>query len=210
MSGSGGARRFSSVECQYVVGTVAEIFANGLTHARSAVGILACGQLFPAKEHLPLSAVDLGVTIPGSLAAARGRREESIDAPRAVALAPANIHPGMRSARVKLATESGKPAVDSNGITMADDDPQQKVLHLLDVLSVGVARGFDRLEGKFDSLEGKFDSLEGKLATLEGKVDAGFERVERRLGNLETRVEGIETEVRGLNGRVTVLEARID
>ena len=99
MSGSGGARRFSSVECQYVVGTVAEIFANGLTHARSAVGILACGQLFPAKEHLPLSAVDLGVTIPGSLAAARGRREESIDASRAVAWAFEPGHSTLQTSR---------------------------------------------------------------------------------------------------------------
>lgn len=44
-------------------------------------------------------------------------------------------------------------------VSMADDDPQQKVLHLLDVLSVGVERGFDRLEGKVGILEGKVDAL---------------------------------------------------
>jgi len=93
------ARRLSSVECQYVVGPVAEIFANGLTHARSAVGVLACGQFFPAKEHLHLSVVDLGITIPGSLAAARGRREESIDASRAVAWAFEPGHSTLQTSR---------------------------------------------------------------------------------------------------------------
>lgn len=71
----------------YVVDSVAEIFLNGLTHARSDVGVVASGQYFPARQTLALSVVDLGIGIPGSLAVRLGRREEAIDPARALAWA---------------------------------------------------------------------------------------------------------------------------
>jgi hypothetical protein len=79
---------------------------------------------------------------------------------------------------------------------MPEDDPQQMILHLLDVLSVGMARGFEQVDRRFDLLEGRFVSLERRLDDLTAETRGGFDRVERRIGNVETRVERLETETR--------------
>ncbi len=71
----------------YAVDPVAEVFVNGLTHARSDIGIVACGQFFAKLQELHLSVVDLGIGIPRSLAESRGRREVDIDPARAIAWA---------------------------------------------------------------------------------------------------------------------------
>lgn len=90
------ARSLSRASTEYVVSAVAEIFENGITHARSDVGVLAAGQYYPKRDDLELSVVDLGIGIPGSLAAAFGRREEEIDAIRVLEWA---FEPGRSSLR---------------------------------------------------------------------------------------------------------------
>lgn len=78
------AQKLSRSSTEYVASAVAEIFENGLTHARSDVGVLAGGQYYPKPDELELSVADLGIGIPASLAAAFGRREEEIDPVRAL------------------------------------------------------------------------------------------------------------------------------
>jgi hypothetical protein len=66
-----------------------------------------------------------------------------------------------------------------------NEETENKVLALLDVISVEVAAS--RVDiGRLDS----------KVASLNAQVTSGFERVERRLGHLETRVADVEIEAR--------------
>jgi len=74
------------------------------------------------------------------------------------------------------------------------DETQQKILHLLDVLSVEV------------------NATRAGVEALATQTSAGFERVERRLAHVEMRVETVETELRAFRGefdhRVSSLERR--
>lgn len=93
------ARELSRASTDYIVGTVAEIFENGLSHAQSPVGVLACGQYYRKPDDLELSVVDLGIGIPGNLAAAFDRREEDIDPARALAWAFERGHSSIATSR---------------------------------------------------------------------------------------------------------------
>lgn len=103
--------------------------------------------------------------------------------------------------------DDGKEAwpVDDERAVMSDEDTQNKILRLLDVLSVEV--GAIRTE-----MRGGFERVDAEIGELRAENRAGFDRVERRLGSLETRVEGIENESRAFREeiaqRVSSLEAR--
>jgi|GEM_PF-1466758 len=110
---------------------------------------------------------------------------------------------------------------------MPEDDVQEKILNLLDVLSVQVGATnvkVDSLSTRVDALSTRVDSLStdvGSLSTdvgslrsdlgsLRSETRAGFERVERRLGHLETRFDVFEGGFRDLDRRVSMLESGAD
>jgi outer membrane murein-binding lipoprotein Lpp len=103
---------------------------------------------------------------------------------------------------------------------MPEDDVQEKILNLLDVLSVQVGATnvkVDSLSTRVDSLSTRVDalstdvgSLRSDLGSLRSETRAGFERVERRLGHLETRFDVFEGGFRDLDRRVSVLESGAD
>ncbi len=81
------ARALTELTTPYVVEAVGEVFANAFTHSHSDIGTISCGQYIPKKDELHLSVLDLGIGIPRSIAESKGRREEEIDASKAVAWA---------------------------------------------------------------------------------------------------------------------------
>ena len=50
-----------------IVGRVWEIYTNAFEHSHSTVGIFSCGQHYPNKNRLDLTAVDFGVGIPSNV-----------------------------------------------------------------------------------------------------------------------------------------------
>lgn len=50
-----------------VVGRVWEIYANAFEHSKSPVGIFSCGQRYPKRHELKLTAVDFGIGIPSNV-----------------------------------------------------------------------------------------------------------------------------------------------
>lgn len=111
------AERLSQVASGYVVGSVGEIFANALTHARSPVGVVSCGQYFPTSGNLHLSVVDAGIGIPASLAEAAGRREEEIDPAAAIAWAFERGHSTLATSR-GLGLANIRAFIRRNGATL--------------------------------------------------------------------------------------------
>ena len=65
---------------------------------------------------------------------------------------------------------------------------EEKILQLLDVISVEVAAN------RNETTELRSE-LRSETTSLRTEMRAGFGRFDRRLGNLETRVESLETEV---------------
>lgn len=49
--------------CDAIVGKVWEIYVNAFEHAGSPIGVFSCGQHFPQRNELILSAVDFGIGI---------------------------------------------------------------------------------------------------------------------------------------------------
>jgi hypothetical protein len=76
------------------------------------------------------------------------------------------------------------------------DETQNKVLKLLDVISVEVAA--TRQDTAANSRE--IVAMRQETADLRTEMRAGFGRVERRLGHIEVRVETVETELRSFRG----------
>lgn len=50
-----------------IVGRVWEIYVNAFEHSHSTIGIFSCGQHYPNKNRLDLTAVDFGVGIPSNV-----------------------------------------------------------------------------------------------------------------------------------------------
>ncbi len=93
------ARHLSELQHEEMLDSVGEIFVNAFRHAKSDVGVIACGQYYPANGALHLSVVDLGIGIPRSLANASGCREDDIEPMRALAWAFEPGHSSIRAAR---------------------------------------------------------------------------------------------------------------
>lgn len=86
------------------------------------------------------------------------------------------------------------------------DETQNKVLQLLDVISVEVAATRQETAANSEAIV----AMREETAELGTEMRAGFGRVERRLGHIEVRVETVETELRSFRGeferRVAALE----
>lgn len=66
----------SNAYLDLVVGTVGELFANAIQHGEHEMGVFCCGQLYPAREELQLVVLDLGKTIPATVAVESGLHPE--------------------------------------------------------------------------------------------------------------------------------------
>jgi hypothetical protein len=79
---------------------------------------------------------------------------------------------------------------------------EERVLRMLDALSVGIVAIRDELRTEFrNEIGGLRGEMRDEFADVRREMREGFGRVERRLGHVENRVEDLEVRVTAIENR---------